>query len=342
MQLIKQKHLNFSDVNIIPQPSELTSRSEVNLIVSYITKHSKIRFTGIPIIVANLDSTGTISMSKSLYKYKMFVALHKFYKAMTLIEFFNSDESQYSFYTLGISDTDFYKLKIVSRQSKINKICLDTANGYMYSFLDKVKELRELFPQSIIMAGNVCTPDGVENIIKAGADIVKCGIANGELCETKLKTGIGYEQFSVAMECGQTANELNALCCSDGGCKSTGDICKALGAGSHIVMLGSLFCGYEQNEGEWEHEFEIKESVVTGNKVKKRIKVYGMSSKAANDKYCGGLKNYRTSEGKEVWMSYKGDICELAADICGGLSSCCSYTNTKNLENLHKNCIFTL
>ena len=210
-------------------------------------------------------------------------------------------------------------------------IHIDVANGYMYDFLDAIKKVRDFCPDAIIMAGAVATPEGVENVIKAGADIAKCGIANGQVCATSNKAGIGYPQFSTALECGKAANELNALCCSDGSCKSPADFCKALAAGSHFVMAGSIFSAHDENEGEWELDKD-------GNRVK--MKVYGMSSKTANDKYNGGLKDYRTSEGKEVWVSYRGSIINTIKDIKGGLASCCTYTNTLHLENLHKNAKF--
>jgi GMP reductase len=329
MKIEEDIKLDFDDVLIKPQSSEISSRSEVNLIVSYICRHAGRQIRGCPVIVSNLDTTGTISMAKALYAEKMFVCLHKYIPDNDLIQFFNTEQSQYSFYTLGISDEDIEKFKRIKQKSNIQMACLDVANGYLYAFLDKIKYIRTLFPDLIIMAGNVCTPEGVENIIKAGASIAKCGLSNGNFCLTKYKTGIGYKQLSVAIECGQAANALNALCCSDGGCKTPADICKALGGGSHFVMCGKMFAGYDQCDGEWVEKDGLR-----------YLKAYGMSSKIANDKYNGGLRNYRTSEGKEELIEYNGDVQDLVLDIKGSLASCCTYTNTKNLENLKKNCVF--
>ena len=331
MQIEHEIKLDFNDVLIKPKPTELKSRSEANLEVSYLCKHANRVITGFPVIVANMSCVGTIPMAMKLSKYQFFVALHKFIEEDRLVNFFNNPESQNSFYTLGLND-DLEKLDRIKASSKyLNKINLDVANGYMYSFLDYIKKIRQRYPNFIIMAGNVATPEGVENIIKAGADIAKCGIANGGHCETKNKTGIGYKQFSVSVECGQAAIELNALCCSDGGCKSPADICKALGSGSHFVMAGGLFAGTDECESEWKEENDSK-----------KMLMYGMSSKVANDKYCGGLKSYRASEGRESWVDYKGPVEDIAIDIRGGVASCCTYTNTKNLENLKKNCVFTI
>lgn len=370
---------NFDDVLIIPKASELKSRSEVNLEVSYITKHSKKRICGVPVIVANMSSVATTQMAEALYSHKMFVALHKFIPEEELMKFLLQKESAYSFITVGGSDDeldrltrifnkrwDFWTLESPTQEF----ICIDVANGYTYAFLDQIKKIRDRNSDSIIMAGNVCTPDGVENVIKAGADIVKCGIANGSGCDTKNKAAVGYKQLSVAIECGQAANELNALCCSDGGCKTPADICKALGGGSHFVMAGGMFSGYDQNDQKfleyyvhplgfdyplWTQKDVNGDFVIynpdaptsltfdkeTSKIIDKRFKFFGMSSKFANNEYSGGLKDYRTSEGKEFYVPYRGDVSELVQDIKGGLASCCTYTNTRNLENLHKNCQFS-
>lgn len=150
-------------------------------------------------------------------------------------------------------------------------------------------------------------------------------------CRTFNKTGVGYKQFSVALECSQIANELQALICSDGGCKQPGDICKALGAGAHLVCAGTIFAGTDECVGDWRVD----------NNGEKKFMFYGMSSKVANDKHFGGLKEYRTSEGKETWIDGKGPVSNVVQDILGGLASVCTYTNTKNIENLSKNCDFT-
>lgn len=345
---------DFDDVLILPRSSELKSRSEVNLEVSYITKHSKKKISGVPVIVANMASVATINMAKELYNHKMFVALHKFIPGEELVEFLWQKESVYSFVTIGGSDDELTRIQNLSsyKDYDIPYICIDVANGYCYSFLDQIKKVRDAFPKSVILAGNVCTASGVENIIKAGADIAKCGISQGGGCDTKSMTGVGLRQFTTAMECGQAANELNALCCSDGGVKCVGDICKGLGSGSHFIMCGNLFSGYEENDHKYLEQLydngitnvwkNINENVdglyALGEK---RFKFFGMSSKFANDQFCGGLKEYRASEGKEFYVDYRGNVDELCKEIKGGLASCCTYTNTKNLENLHKNCQFS-
>jgi len=326
VNIITEPSYDFDDVYIVPVPSELSSRSQVNLNVAYICKHSKQMFYGCPIVISNMDSTGQINIAKVAHNENVWTALHKFYTDDKIVEFTTDDYMNKCFISIGISDTEFHRIKRLKQRCNIHAICIDAANAYMYSFLDMIKRVRNLLPNTIIMAGNVCTPEGVENIIKAGADIAKCGIANGSFCQTKNKTGVNIPQFSVAKNCGQAANELNALCCSDGGCREPQDICKGLGAGAHLIMIGSMVSGVsEAIESEW---------------VDGKMRMYGMSSTHANNKYFGGLKSYRTSEGREEFIDSKGSILDIIADIKGGLASCCTYTNTKNVENLHKNCSF--
>lgn len=344
------KKYHFDEIQIVPQPTEIASRKDVNVEISYITKHSKRKISGCPVIVANLDTTGTVAMAMALAPYKMFVAIHKYLDLDVIGKHFTEHEddiiADYSFFTIGLNNTTQSALINSKHRISPKYILIDVANGYSYKFLDFIKKIRDLHPNSVLAAGNVCTPEGVENVIKAGADMVKCGIANGSVCDTKNKAGVGYPQFSVAYECGQAANELNALCISDGGVRTPADICKALAAGSHFVMCGGLFAGYDECEGEWEYyedwNMRYGQEKQVERHEKKRLKVYGMSSKTANDKYNGGLKEYRSSEGKETWVPYKGKVEELAKDIRGSLASCCSYCNTSNLENLYKNAKFVL
>lgn len=320
-----EKKYGFDEVFIIPSKTDVNSRSNVNLNISYTTKISNQTIQGCPVIVANLDTTGSIQMAKQLYKHKMFVGLNKYLEFNKVKDFFKTNESEFSFYTIGLNG-DLDKVKEL-HETSFKYLMIDIANGYISDFLKFVEKTRKIFPKLIIIAGNVCTPEGVKYLVEAGADIVKCGIGQGGLCETSAKAGIGYPQFSVAQECGNYARKIGALAISDGGTKTPADICKSLAAGSHFVMCGSIFLGYDECDGEWTND--------------KFLKAYGMSSKTANDKYNNGLKEYRTSEGvNEKLISHKGKVENLVLDIKGSLASCCSYTNSFNLQDLPYNSKF--
>lgn len=342
MQIINEVKLDFDDVLIRPKRSKTASRKEVELVRTFTTLNSKKEITGIPIIAANMSVVGCFGVAKELAKLNIFTCLHKFYSVDDLVNFLSIDQ-KYIFYTLGITNEDIEKLKIVKhRMGNIEKICVDTANGYMEYFQDRVKLIKEICPDSIIMAGNVVTPEMVQELLISGAvDIVKIGLGSGGVCETRKVTGVGYPQLSAVLEASEAAHGLGGLVCSDGGCRNPGDLSKAFGAGSDFVMLGSMLSGHEECEGEWEmgYESQIDSNgvpICTSKQVKKSLKFYGMSSKEAMEKYSGGMSDYRASEGKCVNVPYKGPIKSTIQQILGGIRSTCAYAGAKKLKDLSK------
>lgn len=343
--IIQKDKLDFDDVLILPQNSNLSSRSKVKLKTTYKTPFSNKEITGIPIFCSNMDTVGCIKMAEVLSKFEIFTCLHKFYSEELLIKFFSENEARnFTFYTLGMIDEDYQKLKSVNKNVRIDKICVDVANGYLDCFLYYVKKIREEFPDAILMAGNVVTHSGAVDLFKSGADIVKCGLGSGNVCGTREVTGVGLWQLSAILECCEAAKHYNGLICSDGGCKKIGDISKALAASSNFVMLGSFFAGHDENEVEWEYEHELKKNangipVVTGKLIKKYMKFYGMSSTECMEKH-GNKKDYRASEGKCVKVKYKGLVSDTIKEILGGLRSTCTYIDCENLKDLSKRAIF--
>lgn len=294
-KIIEDVKLDFQDVLLLPKRSTLDSRSKVNIERTLTFKHSPHSYAGVPICVANMDTVGTIEMSKALHKHKMSVALHKFYSTQQLIEFFNSPESEYAFYTMGITEEDKEKFMIVnhacfhSPAEGIKYICIDVANGYSRKFVNFVEWMRDHFPQVVIMAGNVVTPDMVYDLLERGADIVKVGIGSGSVCTTRKLTGVGYPQLSAVMECADAAHGAGGLICADGGITCPGDVVKAFAAGADFVMSGGLFAGHDECGGQLvgtelpESEFEYRtsqdahdytESVVVIHKPSKTRVVY--------------------------------------------------------------------
>ena len=198
------------------------------------------------------------------------------------------------------------------------------------------------------MAGNVVTQEMVEELIIHGkVDIVKVGIGSGSVCTTRLKTGVGYPQLSAIMECTDAAHGLGGHICSDGGCKVVGDVCKAFGANSDFVMLGSMFAGCDECEGEWQYEYKTSlgswQLVDPRNDNPKRkisLKYYGMSSKDAMNKHHNGVADYRTAEGKCVAVPYKGLAVDTLLDIYGGLRSACTYIGANKIKDFGKKTTF--
>lgn len=356
MKIINELKLNFDDVLIRPKRSKLGSRSEVTLTRQFNFLHSNRILSCVPIIAANMDTTGTFNMADELLKHQCITCLHKHYSIEQLIEYFsNLKFLDYTFYSTGINKYDLDKLTIVfdtlkNQNQNLPNICIDVANGYSEKFVKATKHIRSLYPEIIIMAGNVVTPEIVEELLlHGGVDIVKVGIGSGSVCTTRLKTGIGYPQLSAIMECADAAHGLGGHICSDGGCKIAADVCKAFGGNADFVMLGGMLAGTDCCEGEWEYEYCRKildDEMWTQNdpggakKRKKSLKFYGMSSKEAMNKHNGGVSDYRTSEGKCVTIPYKGTTESVIKDILGGLRSACTYIGADKIKDFSKKTTF--
>ena len=354
-KIINETKLDFDDVLIRPKRSTLKSRSDVDLTRTFKFVHSQRELQCVPIMVANMDTVGTIGMGKSLAEHKAITCLHKHYDSDTLVNLFNSiNNSDSIWYSTGTSTKDITKLQNIFDTIKadgrtIPNVCLDVANGYTEQFVKTASHIRKLYPEIILMAGNVVTQEMVEELIIHGkVDIVKVGIGSGSVCTTRLKTGVGYPQLSAVMECADAAHGLGGHICSDGGCKVVGDICKAFGGNSDFVMLGSMFAGCDECEGEWKYEWKMRSGgwqpfdpqCPDIEKRKVSLQYYGMSSKNAMDKHHNGVADYRTAEGKCATVPYKGLGSEVLQDIYGGLRSACTYIGATKIKDFVKKTTF--
>ena len=327
MRIEDEIKLTFDDVLIRPKRSTLVSRSEVDLTRDFKFKYTSKTWSGVPIISANMDTTGTFETAKSLEKYGILTAIHKFYSLKDWEDNLKNLNPKYVIVTVGSSDEEFNKAKnIFKLNNELDFLCLDVANGYREDFLQAVAKFREAFPEKIIMAGNVATREMTEAIILAGADIVKVGIGPGSVCTTRKVAGVGYPQLSSISECADAAHGLGGHVISDGGCKFPGDVAKAFGAGSDFVMLGGMFAGHAESGGD----------LVTDENGQMYKDFYGMSSELAQQRYYGDLAEHRASEGKKVRLKYKGSIDITVQSILGGVRSACSYVGAKTLKDLPK------
>ena len=232
--------LTFDDVLIRPKRSTLVSRSDVTLVREFKFRHSGTTWTGVPIVAANMDSTGLFSIAAKLQQHQMITCMQKFYSTRDYANAWEDGiDPEFVAVTCGSTDDSFDLLKRkMATNSGIKLICIDVANGYREVFLDFVKRVREEFPSVIIIAGNVATREMTEALILAGADIVKVGIGPGSVCTTRKVAGVGYPQLSAISECADAAHGLAGHVMADGGCSSPGDVAKAFAAGADFVMLG--------------------------------------------------------------------------------------------------------
>jgi GMP reductase len=365
MHIENDYKLDYSDVLIRPKRSNLTSRKDVDLERKFNFKNYKSSFPdivddydfkGVPIIAANMDGVGTFGMAFTLAKMNILTCLVKTYSREELIKFFLRGDfpvTDYVAMSIGTSESDFQKFQDVYNAcigktgNSLKYLCVDIANGYTEMFVDRIRKIREQFSDIVIIAGNVVTADQTQELILNGADIVKVGIGPGSVCTTRIQTGVGYPQLSAVIECADAAHGLGGHIIADGGCTCPGDIAKAFAAGSDFVMLGGMLAGHDEGGGEiiskW---YKTGEYIDTGGdggdrfapyyEEKKFVQFYGMSSEAANEKHFGGLKEYRSSEGREVLVPYKGQVEKTIQDILGGVRSTCTYVGARSLKYLSK------
>ncbi|MTH55719.1 IMP dehydrogenase [Bacillus mangrovi] len=219
-------------------------------------------------------------------------------------------------------------------EAGVDVIVLDTAHGHSKGVLDSVKKIRETYPELNIIAGNVATPEATRDLVEAGANVVKVGIGPGSICTTRVVAGVGVPQITAIYDCATEARRLGAAIIADGGIKYSGDIVKALAAGGHAVMLGSLLAGTSESPGETE--------IFQG----RRFKVYrGMGSvgameKGSKDRYFQEDNKKFVPEGIEGRIAYKGPLADTVYQLTGGLRSGMGYCGTKDLHELRENSKF--
>tara|TARA_R110001592_G_scaffold35521_3_gene120835 strand:+ start:1156 stop:2301 length:1146 start_codon:yes stop_codon:yes gene_type:complete len=364
MRIDNDMKLDYKDVLIRPKRSTLGSRKEVRLHRRFTFRNYKENnqqdvmtaephYTGVPIIAANMDGVGTFEMADILSKQDMFTCLVKTYDINQLVEFFDPEDFdtldrriENVAYSMGIMDRDMEKfLKVMElTDGNIKYVCVDVANGYSTRFAEVIRTIRAQFDDIVIIAGNVVTGEMTEELILAGADIIKVGIGPGSVCTTRIQTGVGYPQLSAVIECADAAHGLGGHIIADGGCTCPGDVAKAFAAGADFVMLGGMLAGHDEGGGEviTKHYLSNEATLLdNGNYMphyeqKQFIQFYGMSSDAANTKHFGGLKEYRSSEGREVLVPYRGAIEDTLQDLLGGIRSTCTYAGALKLKQLSK------
>lgn len=219
-------------------------------------------------------------------------------------------------------------------EAKVDVITVDSAHGHQRMILDRVAEIKKKYPKLPVIAGNVATAAATKALIEAGADVVKVGIGPGSICTTRIVAGIGVPQLTAVMDCAEQADKLGKRVIADGGIKYSGDIVKALAAGSSAVMIGSMLAGTQESPG----EIELYQG--------RSFKVYrGMGSLAAmaagsNDRYFQENAKKFVPEGVEGRVPYRGSVSEIIYQMKGGLRSGMGYCGKANIEELRKNSEF--
>lgn len=357
MRIIEEEQLGFEDVLIRPARSDINSRSEVDVFRTF-TKQIGIghdcdlngnqhevkltaSFTCIPICCSNMGSIATPEMAKIFVKKGLLCAMEKHTSKEDLIQMYKDIEAMEAWdgvekntYTNRIAisigtNESLDDLKEISSKCNVNIINVDVANGYMIKLQERIKQVREQFPNSWIIAGTVVTGDIVTDLLNCGADIIRCGIGQGQQCLSRRVAGVGRPTVSMLEECTDAAHQIHGYTMNDGGCSSPGDVCKALGL-ADFTMIGSLFGGAEEASGE---------TVEKDGSLYKKFA--GMSSEYAQNKYFGGFKpQYRSSEGRQTLIKVNGKLSDIIDNILGGIRSCFAYCGCHKMKHWQKHCVF--
>ncbi|MFC4354702.1 IMP dehydrogenase [Chryseomicrobium palamuruense] len=219
-------------------------------------------------------------------------------------------------------------------KAHVDVITIDTAHGHSQGVMETVKEIRAAYPDLAIIAGNVATAEATRELIEAGADIIKVGIGPGSICTTRVVAGVGVPQITAVYDCATEARKHGKAIIADGGIKYSGDIVKALAAGGHVVMLGSILAGTSESPGETE--------IFQG----RRFKVYrGMGSigameRGSKDRYFQEDAKKLVPEGIEGRLPYKGPLSDTIHQLTGGIRSGMGYCGAHNLEKLRNEAQF--
>jgi len=231
---------------------------------------------------------------------------------------------------IGVTDDALLRVKAVV-DAGVDVVVLDSAHGHSRNILNKVREIKEAFPNLPVIVGNIATAEAAEALIEAGADAIKVGIGPGSICTTRIIAGIGAPQVTAIYDVSQVAKKYGIPVIADGGIKYSGDITKAIAAGADVVMMGSLLAGCEESPG----EFEIYQG--------RRFKVYrGMGSLAAmekgsKDRYFQTGSKKLVPEGVEGRVPYKGVLSDTVFQLLGGLRAGMGYCGTKTIPELKEN-----
>ncbi len=218
--------------------------------------------------------------------------------------------------------------------AKADVLVLDSAHGHSANIINSLKKVKEAYPHTPVIAGNIATAEGAEALIQAGADAIKVGIGPGSICTTRVVAGIGVPQVTAVYDAACVAEKYNIPVIADGGIKYSGDIVKALAAGANVVMLGSLFAGCDEAPGATE--------IYQG----RQFKVYrGMGSLGAmeagsKDRYFQEGAKKLVPEGVEGRVPYKGLVAETVFQLCGGIRSGMGYCGCPDIPTLHEKAQF--
>jgi IMP dehydrogenase len=307
---MKRQTNSFDDVLLVPQYSDIESRSEIDL-----TRQLGSEKYSIPIVSSPMDTVTGLAMSNAFSELGGLAITHRYCSAVDQSKMTPSHSAA----AIGVTGDFMERIDFLNKDSGITTFCLDVAHGHHVLVERALKTIRDKYGSGLnIIAGNVATPKGYLALSNWGADAVRVGIGGGSICSTRIQTGHGVPTFESVLTC---SYEDGAAIIADGGIKTAGDIVKALAAGADFVMLGSMLAGTDQSPGQ----------VFQGNDGNK-YKVYrGMASVEAQTDWRGEA---RSLEGISTTITHKGCVKEIIQSLLQNVRSGLSYSGARNVTQL--------
>jgi len=307
---MKRQTHSFDDVLLVPQYSDIESRSEIDL-----SRQLGRRRLSIPIITSPMDTVTESEMAAAFGEMGGLAVTHRY---CDMVE--QSKMTPFSAAAaVGVTGDFMKRIEFLMADSRIDTFCLDVAHGHHILVERALKSIRDKWGDEVnIIAGNVATPKAYIDLSEWGADAVRVGIGGGSICSTRIQTGHGVPTFESVLTC---SYEDGATIIADGGIKTAGDIVKALAAGADFVMLGSMLAGTDESPGD----------VFVSNNGKS-FKVYrGMASKEAQKDWRGEA---RSLEGISTTIPAKGSVVDIVGDLLQNIRSGLSYSGARNITQL--------
>ena len=318
-----KEYLTYDDVQILPKYSEVTHRADCS-ISTKVTKNWDLR---IPIVSSPMDTVTECTMAQEMNELGGLGVIHRFMGIHEQADHVGRVTLGPSSAAIGVTG-DFVERAQELVQSGCKILCLDVAHGHHKLVKESIRRIKnEVTGRFDILVGNISTGESARDLCEWGADGLRIGIGGGSLCSTRIQTGVGVPMVSSIRDCVSVADEYNVPCMADGGIRSTGDVCKGLGAGADTVMLGSLLSGTKESpgsitkQGQWPNE---------------RLQKKYRGSASVESKMDRGERN--NVEGYSTTVPYKGKVKRIISDVIDGLKSSMSYVGANSLEEFHSKC----
>lgn len=331
MKILEKKAICFDDVILVPQYSNIASRSSIDTSTKISFNDKEIKFK-IPIISSPMSTITEAYMCNAIRSVGGLGIIHRYNTIefqSRLLGFVNDNSVK----AAAIGVTGDYKERLSALVEKgLQIVCIDIAHGDHSMMEDAIAYVRNEYSDLFVMAGNVATEHGYKRLSDWGAHAIRTSVGSGSICTTRIQTGHGIPTLQATIDCYKAKKELIAegkfapLIIADGGIKNSGDIVKSLAAGADFVILGSMLSGTKETPGK----------IILNNEGKKIKRYNGMASKLAQKNWKG---SYASIEGVSTYVPYKGTISKTVNEIMSNVRSGMSYSGVKTLEQLREGAI---